>query len=120
MLFFVILRLCQGDGSSTKSLGMNILWPHAKLLPASISFIESVEGQCMLTVWRVEKNRRIPERIGSLVDNKRCLHFLLWMAPQDDGNYCFEPCWVEVEGRIMKEINPSVHQFCSPGSGIFL
>ena len=69
---FVILRLCQGDGSFTKSesLGTNILWPHAKLLPASISFVESAEGQCLLTVWRVVKDRRIPEQIGSPVDNK--------------------------------------------------
>ena len=86
MLFFVILRLYQGDGSFIKSLGTNTLWSHAKLLPASISFVESAEGQCLLTVWRVEKNRRIPEQIRSPVDNKRCLKFLLWMAPRDDGS----------------------------------
>ena len=77
---------CQGDGSFTESLGTNILRPHAKLLLASILFVESVEGQCLLTVWRVEKNRRILEQIGSLVENERCLQFLLPMAPRDNGN----------------------------------
>ena len=83
---FCYLRLCQGDGSFTKSLGTNILWPHAKLLPASISFVESMEGQCLLTVYRVVKDRRIPEQIGSPVDNKICLQFLLRMAPLYDGD----------------------------------
>ena len=95
---------------SPKAWGRNILWPHAKLLPASISFVESAEGQCLLTVWRVGGNRRIPEQIGSPVDNKGCLQFLLRMAPRDDGNYCFEPCWVEVERRIGRNqsICPSI------------
>ena len=49
-VLFDMLRLCQGDGSFTESLGTNILWPHAKTVAnASISFVESAEEQCLLT-----------------------------------------------------------------------
>ena len=40
VLLFAICRLCQGDGSFTESLGTNILWPHAKLLPVLYCFVE--------------------------------------------------------------------------------
>ena len=51
---------------------------------ASISFVGGAEEQCLLTGWHVVKDRWIPEQIGSPVDDKRSLQFLLRMAPQED------------------------------------
>ena len=85
---------------SPKAWGRNILWPHAKLLPASISFVESAEGQCLLTVWRVGKIDGSQSRSGhrwmtngiaiSIADGAAemlifLLQFLLRVGAADDG-----------------------------------
>ena len=47
-------------------------------------FGESAEEQCLLTGRHVVDDRWISEQIGSPVNGKRCLQFLLRMAPLKD------------------------------------
>ena len=102
---------------SPKALG-RIFFGHMRNCCRPLFLLESAEGQCLLTIWCVEKNRWIPEQIGSPVDNNRCLQFLLRMAPQDDGNDIVLNLVGGGGGRIMeKSIHPSINS--SPPALVF-